>query len=117
MNLIYDVSCAEVQFWFWFCSSDGFENYEVDRCEFTSTELKDIEFIRSSYYNKLELFRFSSSLGKFVGYTDYGIKQAEYRNSQTSLLEAMKAQKETYCLNNVGNEYRNALSKSGECLC
>ncbi|MEQ2179298.1 hypothetical protein GOODEAATRI_023305, partial [Goodea atripinnis] len=93
---------------------DGFENYEVDRCEFTSTELKDIEFTRSSYYNKLEIFRFSSSLGKFVGYTDYGVKQANYFNGQTSYLESMKAQKETYCHNNIGVFYQNALSKSVE---
>ncbi|MED6261041.1 hypothetical protein ATANTOWER_000142 [Ataeniobius toweri] len=95
-------------------AADGFESYSVDRCEFTSTELKDIEFTRSSYYDKLELFRFSSSSGKFVGYTDYGIKQAEYRNSQTSILESMKAQKETYCQHNIGIWYQNALSKSVE---
>ncbi|MEQ2274231.1 hypothetical protein XENORESO_016752 [Xenotaenia resolanae] len=98
-------------------AADGFEIYYVDRCEFTSTDLKDIEYIRSNYYNKLELFRFSSSLGKFVGYTDYGIKQAEYRNSQTSYIEGLKATKETVCLNNIEIDYQAALSKSGECLC
>ncbi|XP_047242406.1 HLA class II histocompatibility antigen, DR beta 5 chain-like [Girardinichthys multiradiatus] len=97
-----------------FCSSDGFESYSVTRCEFTSTELKDIEYIRSNYYDKLEIYRFSSSLGKFVGYTDYGIKQADYFNSQTSYIEGLKAQKDTYCLNNIGNDYQAALSKSVE---
>ncbi|MED6271397.1 hypothetical protein CHARACLAT_019755 [Characodon lateralis] len=97
-------------------AADGFEFYSVDRCEFTSTELKDIEFTRSCYYNKLEIFRFSSSLGKFVGYTEWGVKQANYFNGQTSYIEAMKAQKGTYCQNNIGIDYQAALSKSGECL-
>ncbi|XP_035987027.1 rano class II histocompatibility antigen, A beta chain [Fundulus heteroclitus] len=95
-------------------SADGFELYNVDRCVFNSSELNDIEYIRSNFYNKLELFRFSSSLGKFVGYTEYGIKQADYRNSLTSLLQQMKAQRETYCLNHVTAFYPHALTKSVE---
>uniref|UniRef100_A0A3B3WLN6 MHC class II beta chain N-terminal domain-containing protein n=1 Tax=Poecilia mexicana TaxID=48701 RepID=A0A3B3WLN6_9TELE len=75
---------------------------------------KDIEFIRSQFYNKLEIFRFSSSLGKFVGYTEYGVKQAEYFNKDTSYIAGLKADKERYCLNNVGNDYRNMLTKSGD---
>uniref|UniRef100_A0A3Q2Q3J4 MHC class II beta chain N-terminal domain-containing protein n=1 Tax=Fundulus heteroclitus TaxID=8078 RepID=A0A3Q2Q3J4_FUNHE len=64
--------------------------------------LNDIEFIRSNFYNKLELVRFSSSLGKFVGYTEWGVKTAEYWNSDTSYIEGLKAQRETYCLHNIG---------------
>uniref|UniRef100_A0A3B3X9K1 Ig-like domain-containing protein n=1 Tax=Poecilia mexicana TaxID=48701 RepID=A0A3B3X9K1_9TELE len=88
--------------------------YGTYRCVFNSTELNDIEYIRSNFYNKLEIYRFSSSLGKFVGYTEYGVKQAEYRNSLTSYIAQMKAEKERYCLNNVGNDYRNMLTKSVE---
>uniref|UniRef100_A0A3P9NYV4 H-2 class II histocompatibility antigen, E-S beta chain-like n=1 Tax=Poecilia reticulata TaxID=8081 RepID=A0A3P9NYV4_POERE len=93
-------------------SAGGFLSYGVDRCVFNSSELKDIEFIRSNYYNKLELYRFSSSLGRFVGYTEYGVKQAEYFNSDPSIIGAMKAQREAYCLNNVGIDYQVALDKS-----
>lgn len=87
----------------------------MDRCQFNSTELKDIEYIRSAYYNKLEIFRFSSSLGKFVGYTEYGVKQANYFNKDTAYVSSLNAQKETYCHNNIGVDYQVALSKSGEC--
>uniref|UniRef100_A0A087X4P8 Ig-like domain-containing protein n=1 Tax=Poecilia formosa TaxID=48698 RepID=A0A087X4P8_POEFO len=93
-------------------SAGGFEHYELSRCDFNSTELKDIEYIRSNFYNKLEIMRFSSSLGKFVGYTEFGVKQAEYFNSNPSIIAGLKAQKETYCLNNVGNEYQAMLTKS-----
>ncbi|XP_016523161.1 H-2 class II histocompatibility antigen, E-S beta chain-like isoform X2 [Poecilia formosa] len=95
-------------------SAGGFISYGTDRCVFNSTELNDIEFIRSDFYNKLEIFRFSSSLGRFVGYTEYGVKQAEYRNNNPSIIAQMKAQKETYCLHNIDIWYQTKLTKSGE---
>ncbi|XP_041840616.1 H-2 class II histocompatibility antigen, E-S beta chain-like isoform X2 [Melanotaenia boesemani] len=95
-------------------SADGFEMYTVDRCVFNSTELKDIEYIRSYYYHKLEFTRFSSSLGKYVGYTEYGVKNAESWNQDKGNLAAMNAQKDTYCQHNIGIDYQGFLSKSAE---
>ncbi|MEQ2234905.1 hypothetical protein ILYODFUR_036172, partial [Ilyodon furcidens] len=95
-------------------SAGGFEYYITGRCEFNSTDLKDIEYIYSYYYDMLEFLRFSSSVGKYVGYTELGVKNAERLNKDPSQLAAMNAQKETYCLNNVGLWYRNPLSKSVE---
>uniref|UniRef100_A0A3Q1FC90 MHC class II beta chain N-terminal domain-containing protein n=1 Tax=Acanthochromis polyacanthus TaxID=80966 RepID=A0A3Q1FC90_9TELE len=100
---------------FLFCPTDGFMHYSKTRCVFNSTELTDIEYIRSSYYNKLEYLRFSSSLGKFVGFTEFGVKNAEYFNNDPAVLSAERAQKEVYCLPNTEIWYRNVLSKSGEC--
>uniref|UniRef100_A0A8P4K4K4 Ig-like domain-containing protein n=1 Tax=Dicentrarchus labrax TaxID=13489 RepID=A0A8P4K4K4_DICLA len=85
-----------------FCSTDGFLEFITARCVFNSTDLKDIEYINSYYFNKLEYARFSSSVGEFVGYTEWGVKQAKYWNSE----------KERYCLNNVNIDYPNALDKS-----
>uniref|UniRef100_A0A8C9XY08 Ig-like domain-containing protein n=1 Tax=Sander lucioperca TaxID=283035 RepID=A0A8C9XY08_SANLU len=70
----------------------GFRHYHLDRCVFNSSDLNDIEYSRSVYYNKVEYFRFSSSLGKFVGYTEYGVMQANYWNRQTSYLRAQAKQ-------------------------
>uniref|UniRef100_A0A3Q1GHT1 H-2 class II histocompatibility antigen, E-D beta chain-like n=1 Tax=Acanthochromis polyacanthus TaxID=80966 RepID=A0A3Q1GHT1_9TELE len=78
--------------------------------------LKDIEFIRSYHYNKLEFLRFSSSLDKYVGYTELGVKNAERLNKDKAELSAMRAQKERYCLNHVGPYSSNILSKSGELI-
>ncbi|KAM8898567.1 H-2 class II histocompatibility antigen, I-E beta chain-like isoform 2-T2 [Spinachia spinachia] len=93
-------------------AADGFMMVAASRCVFNSTNLKDIEFIKSSYYNKLELTRFSSSVGKFVGFTEFGVKNAAFWNNDTSILSYARAQKETYCQHNVQNEYNNALTKS-----
>ncbi|XP_029942594.1 H-2 class II histocompatibility antigen, E-S beta chain-like [Salarias fasciatus] len=93
-------------------SADGFPNFSLFRCEFNSSNLEDIEYTFSSFYNKQEIFRFSSSLGKFVGYTEYGMKQAEYRNNLPAELARRRLNKERYCKPNIDRWYRNILSKS-----
>uniref|UniRef100_A0A8C6SR62 Ig-like domain-containing protein n=1 Tax=Neogobius melanostomus TaxID=47308 RepID=A0A8C6SR62_9GOBI len=62
----------------------GFRNYAAGRCEFNSTDPSDIQYIFASVYNKLELYRFDSKVGKFVGYTEYGVKAAEHLNNNTA---------------------------------
>nr|AFI57501.1 MHC class II antigen beta chain [Lutjanus argentimaculatus] len=93
-------------------TADGFMEYYLGRCDFNSTDLKDIEYIKSCYFNKDEIFRFSSSVGKFVGYTEYGIKQANYFNSDSSYMAQLRGEKERYCLHNIGIWYSNILYKS-----
>nr|ACA63826.1 MHC class II antigen beta chain [Epinephelus akaara]ACA63829.1 MHC class II antigen beta chain [Epinephelus akaara] len=95
-------------------TADGFLNFVTARCVFNSTDPKDIELIYSYYYNKLEYTRFSSSVGKFVGYTEFGVKQAEYFNNDPSILAQWRGDKERVCVNNVGNDYRNAVTKSAK---
>ncbi|XP_072232849.1 H-2 class II histocompatibility antigen, E-S beta chain [Leuresthes tenuis] len=93
-------------------TADGFREFYVARCEFNSTELKDIEYTRSMFYNQLEYVRFSSSLGKFVGYTEFGVKNAERLNKDTGILAQLMADKERYCQHNIGIWYSNPLTKS-----
>ncbi|XP_077962061.1 H-2 class II histocompatibility antigen, E-S beta chain-like [Gasterosteus aculeatus] len=95
-------------------AADGFMEFWTDECVFNSTELKDIEFIQSSYFNKKEDTRFSSSVGKFVGFTEQGVKYAANWNKDASYLSAMRAWKEVYCLNHVQSDYNNILTKSAE---
>ncbi|CAI5692271.1 unnamed protein product [Oreochromis niloticus] len=93
-------------------TAGGFMMYTVDRCKFNSSELQDIEYIRSFYFRKIEFTRFDSSVGKYVGFTEYGVKNAEEWNKDQGDLAAMRAQKETYCHNNIGVDYQVALTKS-----
>nr|AFD01266.1 MHC class II beta subunit [Oreochromis niloticus] len=95
-------------------TADGFMNYAVDRCVFNSSEPKDIQYIYSMYYNMMEVVRFDSNVGKYVGYTDFGVKQAENWNKDQGQLAARRAQKDTYCQHNIGNHYSNPLSKSAK---
>ncbi|XP_054483524.1 H-2 class II histocompatibility antigen, E-S beta chain-like [Anoplopoma fimbria] len=93
-------------------AADGFMEFVVTRCVFNSSDPKDIEFIQSYYYNKLEYTRFSSSVGKFVGFTEHGVKNAEYWNNNPSFLAQMKAAKERYCVHNIQIDYDAVLTKS-----
>ncbi|AWO97408.1 MHC class II beta antigen [Scophthalmus maximus] len=93
-------------------TADGFYEFVESSCVFNSTKLDDIEFIKSYYYNKLEYTRFSSSVGKYVGYTEYGVRNAEYWNNLPGELSRMRAQKETYCLNHAEIYQEAALTKS-----
>uniref|UniRef100_A0A3Q0SBI8 Ig-like domain-containing protein n=1 Tax=Amphilophus citrinellus TaxID=61819 RepID=A0A3Q0SBI8_AMPCI len=92
-------------------NSDGFLYYMTERCVFNSTDPKDIELIASWYYNKMEVNRFTSSAGKFVGYTEYGVKNADFWNNGP-FLNTMRAEKERFCQHNIGIWYSNVLSKS-----
>ena len=89
-------------------------------CEFNSTKLNDIEYIRSYHYNKREYVTFRSSVGKFVGYTENGVFNAKNWNNGPVVVQ-MRAEKESYCLPTVGIDEENALTKSGEsvsvCVC
>ncbi|MEQ2256978.1 hypothetical protein ILYODFUR_029605, partial [Ilyodon furcidens] len=93
-------------------SAGGFMEYMVNRCVFNSTDPKDIRYIYSDFNNKKEIVRFDSSLGKYVGYTELGVKTAEKWNNDLSELARMRALKEAYCLPNVDIDYQSALSKS-----
>ncbi|XP_062271269.1 H-2 class II histocompatibility antigen, E-S beta chain-like [Scomber scombrus] len=93
-------------------TADGFMHYAETSCEFNSTNLENVRYIRSYYYNKLEILNFDSSVGKYVGYTELGVMNAKRFNNDPSELAAMNAQRETYCLNNVKNDYNKALTKS-----
>ncbi|XP_062398234.1 boLa class II histocompatibility antigen, DQB*0101 beta chain-like [Sardina pilchardus] len=94
--------------------SNGYYLYIVDQCPFSSWDLKDLEYIQSHWYNKAELLRFNSTVGKFVGYTPFGVFQAEYINNQTAYMAQMKGEKERYCRSNVQSDINNILTKKVE---
>lgn len=85
----------------------------MDRCVFNSTEPDGIEYIYSMYYQKKEYIRFSSSVGEYVGYTEFGVKNADRWNQGSEVIRR-RNEKERYCLNHVGPYYENILTKSGE---
>ncbi|XP_029976315.1 H-2 class II histocompatibility antigen, E-S beta chain-like [Salarias fasciatus] len=93
-------------------SADGFQEFALDRCVFNSSELDGIEYIYSMFYNKLEYIRFSSSLGKYVGYTEFGVKNAERFNKDPAELAARQLEKERVCKPSIDIDYQAALDKS-----
>ncbi|KAM8747829.1 DLA class II histocompatibility antigen, DR-1 beta chain-like isoform 3-T3 [Acanthopagrus schlegelii] len=94
------------------CTADGFMQMRVSHCLFNSTDLNDIEYTYSHYYNKLEYIRFSSSVGKYVGYTERGVKVAENWNNDKSILAQTRAAKERFCKNNIDGFSSGVLTQS-----
>ncbi|XP_060737932.1 HLA class II histocompatibility antigen, DR beta 4 chain-like [Tachysurus vachellii] len=83
-------------------------------CYWNKDDLSDMEFIESYIMNKIKYAEFNSTLGKVVGYTETGVRNAEVWNKDTADLQARKAQVETVCKPNVGNYYSAVLSKTVE---
>ncbi|XP_056152777.1 H-2 class II histocompatibility antigen, E-S beta chain-like, partial [Lampris incognitus] len=93
---------------------DAFLHYDLFTCVFTSSELPDIEYIYSMNFNKIEYLRFNSTVGKYVGYTDHGIHNAERANNDPAEMARRRAEKERVCKPNVEIDYRAALDKTAE---
>ncbi|XP_072538655.1 H-2 class II histocompatibility antigen, I-E beta chain-like [Salminus brasiliensis] len=92
--------------------TDGYYQYEVDECIFSSA-LTDVEYIRTTYFNKAPYARLNSTVGEFVGFTEYGVKQAKYWNSLPDL-QQLKGELDRYCKHNTKNDYSVVLVKSVE---
>nr|AAY18805.1 MHC class II beta antigen [Scophthalmus maximus] len=90
-------------------TADGFYEFVESSCVFNSTKLDDIEFIKSYYYNKLEYTRFSSSVGKYVGYTEYGVRNAEQRHWRLGCNESSEGD---VLSQQRGKDHEAALTKS-----
>ncbi|XP_060787127.1 DLA class II histocompatibility antigen, DR-1 beta chain-like [Neoarius graeffei] len=84
------------------------------RCLWSSDGLSDMELIESYIFNKIKYMEYNSTVGKFVGYTQIGIKNAERFNNDTALLQARKAAVDGVCKHNAQIYYSNILSKAVE---
>ncbi|KAL2092146.1 hypothetical protein ACEWY4_011944 [Coilia grayii] len=91
---------------------NGYYHYSVDQCRFSSWALSDLEYISSYWYNKAEFIRFNSTVGKFVGYTEFGVHNAEQWNKDQAYLEQMRAEKDRYCRGNAQIDINNILTKT-----
>uniref|UniRef100_A0A3B1KGS6 Ig-like domain-containing protein n=1 Tax=Astyanax mexicanus TaxID=7994 RepID=A0A3B1KGS6_ASTMX len=77
----------------------GYNGYMVEECIF-SEALTDDPFTR-----------FNSTVGKFVGFTELGVKNAERWNKGPEL-QQWRAERDRYCLHNIKNDYSVVLVKS-----
>uniref|UniRef100_A0A8C6SJ08 Ig-like domain-containing protein n=1 Tax=Neogobius melanostomus TaxID=47308 RepID=A0A8C6SJ08_9GOBI len=95
-------------------TTDGYLNGRIARCVFNSTRPEDIQYIDSYFYNKLEFIRFDSKVGRFVGYTELGVMNAERVNKDPAELERYRHEKDRYCVHNIEIWNNNILTKSVE---
>ncbi|XP_066499381.1 H-2 class II histocompatibility antigen, E-S beta chain-like isoform X1 [Hoplias malabaricus] len=79
--------------------TDGYDMYRVGECIWSSSDLTDVESIDTFYFNMGLWVQFNSTVGKFVGFTEYGVRIAENWNSLH--LEQERAGLERYCKGNI----------------
>nr|ACZ69607.1 MHC class IIB antigen [Cynoglossus semilaevis] len=94
-------------------TADGFLHSMTGTCLFNSTKADDIAYIESYYFNKLKFISFDSRVGKYVGYTEFGVSNAKRWNEGPEVIQR-RTTKERYCVDNVGNDYNHAVTKSAE---
>ncbi|XP_053480037.1 H-2 class II histocompatibility antigen, E-S beta chain [Ictalurus furcatus] len=95
-------------------TANGHSLAEPFWCIWSKEDLSDMELIESYIINKVNYLEYNSTLGKYVGYTELGIKNADRLNNDPAVLQTRKAEMDSFCKNNVGNYYNNILSKTVE---
>uniref|UniRef100_A0A673HI59 H-2 class II histocompatibility antigen, A-K beta chain-like n=1 Tax=Sinocyclocheilus rhinocerous TaxID=307959 RepID=A0A673HI59_9TELE len=60
-------------------------SYNDDICTYISRDLSDVELIISTSFNKAVQMQFNSTLGKYVGFTEIGMKCARLSNNKQIL--------------------------------
>ncbi|KAB5567895.1 hypothetical protein PHYPO_G00238050 [Pangasianodon hypophthalmus] len=83
-------------------------------CYWSKADLSDMELIVPAIFNKINYAEYNSTLGKFVGYTELGIYNAERFNNDPTQLAGLKDSVETVCKPNAGIYYSAILSKTVE---
>ncbi|XP_058246344.1 DLA class II histocompatibility antigen, DR-1 beta chain-like [Hemibagrus wyckioides] len=95
-------------------TADGHHMSHQATCSWSKDDLSDMEYILPYIFNKINYLEYNSTLGKFVGYTELGIKNADRFNKDPAELQAQKAAVENFCKNNAKGYYSAVLSKTVE---
>ncbi|XP_062855639.1 H-2 class II histocompatibility antigen, E-S beta chain-like [Trichomycterus rosablanca] len=93
-------------------TTDGHFLGTLRECLYSSEDLHDITFIDSYIFNKVTILQYNSTIGKFVGYTELGIKNAERLNNDPTVLQSERANLENFCKNGAKIRYPSIFDKT-----
>ncbi|XP_062855480.1 H-2 class II histocompatibility antigen, I-E beta chain-like, partial [Trichomycterus rosablanca] len=93
-------------------SLDGDNLVLHSRCIYSSDYKHDMLHLEVYTYDKMKFLQYNSTLGKYEGYTDFGIKNANYLNNNTAVMQNLKADMEKFCKVNAGNYYNDVYTKT-----
>ncbi|XP_077073445.1 rano class II histocompatibility antigen, A beta chain-like [Siphateles boraxobius] len=82
-------------------AADGYYYYRWTQCIYSSPDLSDMVFIEGLYFNRYPFVKFNSTVGKFVGFTEFGVRTAEMWNKDESILQQTRAQVDVFCRPNA----------------
>ncbi|XP_073675474.1 rano class II histocompatibility antigen, D-1 beta chain-like [Garra rufa] len=81
-------------------TADGYYQSTAGKCVYSTSDYSDMVFLVSYSFNKAVDLQYNSTVGKFVGGTEFGVKQAEYFNKNQAYMQQLKANVDT-CRHNV----------------
>ncbi|XP_051965348.1 H-2 class II histocompatibility antigen, E-S beta chain-like [Xyrauchen texanus] len=73
----------------------------LSRCIYSTSDYSDMVFMDDYLFNKDKVLQFNSTLGKFVGYTDLGVMNAERLNKDPNILQQYQANVDRFCRHNA----------------
>ncbi|KAI7797551.1 MHC class II beta chain [Triplophysa rosa] len=81
--------------------SAGYYEMALEECIYSSSDYSDMVLITGWYFNKYLYTQFNSTVGEFVGFTEYGVRNAEFWNKNTALLQQARAEVDRFCKHNA----------------
>ncbi|RXN12477.1 H-2 class II histocompatibility I-E beta chain-like protein [Labeo rohita] len=79
----------------------GFYYYYTSDCIYSTKDYSDMVYLQSQSFNKDVFVQYNSTVGKYVGFTEQGVKWAEYWNKDEALMQGNKAAVDTFCRHNA----------------
>lgn len=93
----------------------GYVYQMIYDCEY-SDNITDVVFFVKNIFNQKLFTMYDSRVGKYVGFGEYGMKNAAHYNGQAWKMEKRKIQVEILCRYNARLFIRSTLNRKGEYL-
>ncbi|XP_073674675.1 rano class II histocompatibility antigen, A beta chain-like isoform X2 [Garra rufa] len=93
-------------------TADGYYFYNIPECVYSTSDYSDMLLLWSFSFNKVVDLQYNSSVEKFVGYTEQGVKFAENANKDQALLQQLKAEVDRFCRHNAQNHDSSVRDKA-----
>ncbi|KAK2898864.1 hypothetical protein Q8A67_010282 [Cirrhinus molitorella] len=82
-------------------AANGYFYSRWAKCIHSSHDFSDMVFIDNYIFNKDVYRQFNSTVGYWVGYTAFGVHNAQLQNNDTINMQQERAQVDTYCKHNA----------------
>ncbi|XP_048048419.1 DLA class II histocompatibility antigen, DR-1 beta chain-like [Megalobrama amblycephala] len=103
MSLLKHLSCHLILTQAIFLGADSDNDYYSARwskCIYSFPDLRDMVMVSNFYFNKYLIIQFNSTVGRFVGFTEYGVSVAEQWNNG-SILQVTRTYVDSECRANI----------------
>uniref|UniRef100_A0A8C1Q0R2 Zgc:103700 n=1 Tax=Cyprinus carpio TaxID=7962 RepID=A0A8C1Q0R2_CYPCA len=82
-------------------TAHGYYTYTMYDCVYSTSDYSDMVYLNSYSFNQVVDLQFNSSVGKYVGYTEQGVKFAENFNKDPAIMQQQKAEVDRFCRHNA----------------